>query len=332
MTTCLSCGCNDVARSINFTALEEKTTSAANSFNALYNMSDYNLSTDEECTLLKANIMSYIGKYDLLQDEYYQELEKIVTSEANYNEVIGYQNSLIRSDLSRKLKAIHLSNLTMEYDNHGVLNLGETYNVLPNVDDLIPNHPIQTYSQPRRIGMDMNYEYNFGGGGGGGNSPTEKISKQSCNENNISLELNGIIEGNNFLGLICTPDTCKYVYNKGVDIINGIFESVDMYEEKKMLKQLITMLITAASPSAAYLAIVKNALFSKIKNFFLEAFIMCGSSVLGWIVGILCLFVVVGVLTAVIAMFICGYYGCGYAIGWIIRSVLDREWVATILH
>lgn len=24
MTTCLSCGCNDVARSINFTALEEK--------------------------------------------------------------------------------------------------------------------------------------------------------------------------------------------------------------------------------------------------------------------------------------------------------------------
>ena len=39
-------------------------------------MSDYNLSTDEECMLLKANIMSYIGKYDLLQDEYYQELEK----------------------------------------------------------------------------------------------------------------------------------------------------------------------------------------------------------------------------------------------------------------
>ena len=64
-----------------------------------------------------------------------------------------------------------------------------------------------------------------------------------CNENNISLELNGIIEGNNFLGLICTPDTCKYVYNKGVDIINSIFESTDMYEEKKMLKQLITMLI-----------------------------------------------------------------------------------------
>ncbi len=68
----------------------------------------------------------------------------------------------------------------MEYDNHVVLNLGETYNVLPNVDDLIPNHPIQTYSQPRRIGMNMNYEYNFGGGRGrgGGNSPTEKISKQ----------------------------------------------------------------------------------------------------------------------------------------------------------
>lgn len=332
MSTCLSVGCNDIARSISMESLEEKTNTIIDSFNGLYDLNEFELSKDKELSLLKANIMNYIGQYNLLQSDYYCELEKIVTFDPNYSQVISYQSSLKRSELPLKIQALYAANLHMDYDEVGLLNLGERHNILPGVDDIPSNNPILPSIITFGINKDLIFNKDIGcGGGGGGNTSQDTLPIRTYNENSVSVHLNGSLEGNNFLGLICTPDACKTVYNFIAQRINAYATKPKDSQLYSVAKNLINLIFAYNTPIQAYNAIRESKLFGQIVKCFGDLVAAFKTTILGKIIAILCVFVLTCVAVTLIAMFICGFFEVGFAVGWIIRNIFNREWVATIL-
>lgn len=333
MSTCISCGCNDIAKCITMKSLEEKATTVVNSFNGLYVLDNFEMTTEDESTLIKANIMDYVGKYNLLQDEYFTQLEKMVSSESGYNDIVAYQRSLIKSDIPIKIKADYLLGLTMDYDEHGILNLGETYDVLPGIDDLIPNHPLKPTSQPQRIGKDLRFEFNNGGGGGGGTNPQDNVLPlKTYNDNNVSLELNGIVNQHTFLGLICSADACKCVYNFISEKINNYAIRPNDNKLSDWVKDFSVLVLNYKTPFALYNAIKSSGHFKKMISVINDIIKFFKTDLVGKIITILCLVVVACVVSMLIAMFVCGFFEVGFAVGWIINNIFDWDWVAQLIE
>lgn len=337
MSTCISCGCNDVAISIRAKDMQEKSATVIASFNSLYDLSNYNLTIEDELTLFKSNLFNYVKNNNLLQSDYCNELEKNVIFDSNYETVMNYQCSLFNNGLAWQEIANRLIDYSFEFDENGLLNLGQNYNVLPGVNDLIRNHSIEPVLKPSGIGSNTNFEINIGGGGGGENGKDEEqkngLPIKKTNENNASVELCGRVDGNSFIGLICSPDACINVYNNIANEVNKVLLKNTNSELTKIGEELLHILIFSVSPAAAYAAIKKSAIVSGIFNFIKDIFLTIATSgLLGKLFAVLCAVVVIGVTSAIIAMVICGYYGNGYAIGRKIKNIFNWEWVACLLY
>lgn len=330
LSMCLSCGCNDVAKSISVKALEEKTTIIIDSFDSLYNLSDYNLSNEDELTLFKTNIMNYIGTYNLLQNDYYQELERIITSDDNYNKVTNYQMSLIRSELPFELKMNYLANLQMDYNENGVLNLDKTYDVLPGVEDLVPENPI--LPKTTRIKISKDYVYETGIGSGGGRTTPSKLPIKSNNDNNASFSFNGTFDGNTFVGLNFNPETCKCVYNFFAEKINNYATKPKSTEMYGFSKDLITIVFAYKTPLAIYKAITSSEIYKSVVQFVNHMIMVLKTTLIGKIIGLLCVCVLICIVGILIAMFICGFFEVGFMVGWIVKNMVNREWIAKVYY
>ncbi len=317
--TCIS-GCSNIANSVIYEALKEKTTTIINAASNAYDYSNYNLSTNEETSLLKQKLLKYYKDNDYLNSNEINSLEKIIKSSSDYtyfpdlDSLFINENNLESSNILNESKEI-LKNIVKIED--------------PNQYNISKSRIINQIYLPKISLTSLNSNFSVYNGNGG-SSPCDEFPIFDYNEDEVSYYSSGKIDNTNFMGIICSKDACVSLYNLVAGFFNNLGNN-NVNNAKgigsiilEALKSLDTVACASASLIAAAstkIATALSTIFSKIMIFF-QSF----TGIIGKIIAVILLLVGASCIYVISRMIVAGYNSKGYAIGWKMKGLFNFSW------
>jgi hypothetical protein len=325
ISTCIS-GCSSIANGIIYESLLEKATTIINAASNGYDYSDYDLSSNEESSLIKQQLFEYYQNNGYLTTSEINTLNQSIKSSSDYTYFPNLDTLFINQDNYESLNTLNeckeIFKDIVKTDNPYSYNVSTTL-ITRSLD--LPKISLSSLNSNFSIYSDNN-----------GGSSTNKFPILEYNEDNVSYYSSGKIDNTNFMGIICSKDACISLYNLIAKFFNNMGNN-NVNNSKgiggiilEALKSLDTVgcastaIIAAASTK---IATALSSIFSKIM-LFLQSFSGIVTKIVSIIISI------IGIACIVILSFMCvlGYMKKGFAIGWKIYGFLNFKWFCGMVY
>lgn len=312
ISTCISSGCANIASSNELLKTQEETNEIIEHAKDNFDYSNYDLNYEQGQSLVKQKLYQYSKENNLLTSEELIQLNTEIINDENYYFINDINNIFIKKEIDNDISILD----NFKFEENATLNVNNNLNIQNNLVNIDISRLNESGSSVNSNSTQKNYDINF--------------EHKSYNENEIYYSINGKLNNINFLGVYCSKDLFISFYNLVAGwlnnlAINGASQSkgiVNIIWE--VIKTLTTYTIVPGTIIASSISKISTYL-SSLWSSFVSLFSTGG--ILGVVVAIIIIFISTSCIGILIAMFIFGYLGTGFAVGFLIHHLLWWEWI-----
>lgn len=326
ISTCLSGGCIQISNAVNIENIENNALCLISKAAENYDFSEYDLNYSEEQSLIKQKLFQYAQNNELFTVNELNRLQETIVNDSEYklfNDIdsLFLQGSNTNINLFKSKNSKICENIYKK-----------TGDIVSHDDTIVSNFLIMNNENAslysNTIELATSYIRDCSIFDNSIIGETEGLPLLPYNINNVSSSVNGKLDGVNFLGVLCSKDTCINLYNslagwlnqKAMYVASGVKTPVGIIVDALNLLQASIVTGTIISSSITTI----TGAFATLWAQFCALFSTGGP--IGIIIGIIIGLVGVACIGIIVSMIVYGFLGKGFAIGWKVHNVFKWEW------
>lgn len=296
-----------------------------------FEYSNYNLTESEEKSFCKQELLSYASENELISDSQTSYLKEQIRGSSDYKYFPSAKNAFMKDESASERTALESDlisfNNNVIFDDVSPLFVSSKTTISKPTINKKESDSIDTAS--------LSFDNLMSGDGTGGGSNTENLPLNTTyDQTKIASASSGKVDGINFFGIICTPETCIAVYNVIAKFVNkrNMYTSsqikgplASIYDTIKTFLTISGFSVYLANSSASKISGVLNTIIAEFSALF---------DTLGPIAIIISTIIAIFLASAAVIFsftIIYGSKGKGFAFGWKVHSLFNWEFYCGVV-
>ena len=306
ISTCLSGPCAPLASSYRLEEVNESAREIIDYASNYFDYSNYDLTYEEEQSLIKQKIYQFAENNNLLSIEELEYLKKEIVSSDDYTYFENIDSLFIKDD-AYSLNAFN----TIKLNDKPITNKFSISSLDHDGED------ISSDNNDTESGVSTDYQ----------------LPILYCDTDKISISIDGKVDGCYFFGIVCSKDACVGLYNTLAGYINkqAIYQINGLSFPLALIVETLSTLVSTTLRGAQFVTFVSSqieALKGALLSIWNEFATFLGSAgPIGAIIGIIIAIVGSFCIAIITEMIVYGYLGKGFAIGFKIHNIFWWEYI-----